>query len=282
MVQAARGARSSTPRRSNAVKQFVFDPAEIDHQPAPVKITYKYDFTIVEQMVKSGPQINFDGVVLERFKKRPLPRVAVKLVDQDGLTATTDDEGHFAFTRRAARQTQARDLQPQADDRHHRGDHRARQATDGEIPPRGEGRGGRRRRCRARAAHQEGGGRDPHPHGRSAAGPWHPGRHPQGGAEPPRRGPLVVRFRRAHRVGRGAQRDQGQRRRRRDPGPLPTWAASARPSTPIWCVRSICRRAPTAPSMAAASAAWSASTWARCPRTGPTATSRPTCSTPRR
>src|SRR5580692_7266806 len=80
-----------------AAKQFVFEPAEIDHQPAPVKITYKYDFTIVEQMVKSGPQINFDGVVLERFKKRPLPRVAVKLVDQDGLTATTDDEGHFAF-----------------------------------------------------------------------------------------------------------------------------------------------------------------------------------------
>ncbi|HZL19273.1 MAG TPA: TonB family protein [Polyangia bacterium] len=81
----------------NAVKQFVFEPAEIDHQPAPVKITYRYDFTIVDQMVKSGPQINFDGVVLERFKKRPLPRVAVKLVDQGGLTATTDDDGHFAF-----------------------------------------------------------------------------------------------------------------------------------------------------------------------------------------
>jgi len=81
----------------NAVKQFVFEPAEIDHQPAPVKITYRYDFTIVDQMVKSGPQINFDGMVLERFKKRPLPRVAVKLVDQGGLTATTDDDGHFAF-----------------------------------------------------------------------------------------------------------------------------------------------------------------------------------------
>jgi TonB family protein len=81
----------------SAVKQFVFEPAEIDHQPAPVKITYQYAFTIVEQMVKSGPQINFDGVVLERFKKRPLPRVAVKLVDLGALTATTDDDGHFAF-----------------------------------------------------------------------------------------------------------------------------------------------------------------------------------------
>ena len=62
-----------------AAKQFVFEPAEIDGQPAPVKITYRYDFTIVEQMVKTGPQINFDGVVLERFKKRPLPRVTVTL-----------------------------------------------------------------------------------------------------------------------------------------------------------------------------------------------------------
>ena len=27
-----------------AAKQFVFEPAEIDGQPAPVKITYRYDF----------------------------------------------------------------------------------------------------------------------------------------------------------------------------------------------------------------------------------------------
>ncbi len=46
-----------------AVKQFVFEPAEIDNQPAPVKITYRYDFVITEKMVKAGPQINFDGIV---------------------------------------------------------------------------------------------------------------------------------------------------------------------------------------------------------------------------
>jgi TonB family protein len=80
-----------------AAKQFVFEPAEIDGQPAPVKITYRYDFTIVEEMVKTGPQINFDGVVLERFKKRPLPRVAVVLVDLGGLKSITDEDGHFAF-----------------------------------------------------------------------------------------------------------------------------------------------------------------------------------------
>jgi TonB family protein len=80
-----------------AVKQFLFEPAEIDNQPAPVKITYRYDFVITEKMVKAGPQINFDGVVLERFKKRPIRNVSVKLLDLGGLSGTTDEEGRFAF-----------------------------------------------------------------------------------------------------------------------------------------------------------------------------------------
>ncbi len=81
-----------------AAKQFVFEPAEIDNQPAPVKITYRYDFTIVEQIVKVGPQINFDGVVVERLSKKVIPRVSVKITDLDGAVATTDAEGRFAFT----------------------------------------------------------------------------------------------------------------------------------------------------------------------------------------
>ncbi|MDB4979545.1 MAG: TonB family protein / TonB-dependent receptor [Myxococcales bacterium] len=82
-----------------AAKQFVFEPAEIDHQPAPVKITYKYDFTIVEKLVKAGPQINFDGLVLERFKKRPMPRVVVTIEDLGAdVKGVTDEDGHFAFT----------------------------------------------------------------------------------------------------------------------------------------------------------------------------------------
>src|SRR5207342_1410804 len=80
-----------------AARQFVFEPAEIDGQPAPVKITYRYDFTIVEKMVKTGPQINFDGLILERFKKKPMARVKVKLVDLDGVTGETDEEGRFGF-----------------------------------------------------------------------------------------------------------------------------------------------------------------------------------------
>src|SRR5580692_4922767 len=82
-----------------AAKQFVFEPAEIDGQPAPVKITYRYDFTIVEEIVKTGPQINFDGVVLERFKKKPMPRVSVAIKDLGpDVKAMTDEDGHFAFT----------------------------------------------------------------------------------------------------------------------------------------------------------------------------------------
>src|SRR5215831_6600085 len=81
-----------------AVKQFVFEPAEIDHQPAPVKITYRYDFTIVEQIVKAGPQINFDGVVIERLSKRPLKNVSVTITDLEDAVATTDVDGKFAFT----------------------------------------------------------------------------------------------------------------------------------------------------------------------------------------
>jgi TonB family protein len=82
-----------------AAKQFVFEPAEIDGQPAPVKITYKYDFTIKETMVRVGPQVNYDGVVLERFKKRPLARVKVAIKDLGpGVEAVTDADGTFAFT----------------------------------------------------------------------------------------------------------------------------------------------------------------------------------------
>ena len=79
-----------------AVQQFLFEPAEIDHQPAPVKITYRYDFTIVTEIVVTGPQINYDGVVLERFKKKPMARVKVTIKDL-GVTAVTEDDGTFAF-----------------------------------------------------------------------------------------------------------------------------------------------------------------------------------------
>lgn len=81
-----------------AAKQFVFTPAETaEGQPIPVKITYRYDFTIVTKMVSAGPQVNFDGVILDRFKKTPLADVSVRIQDLD-LATVTNAKGEFAFT----------------------------------------------------------------------------------------------------------------------------------------------------------------------------------------
>lgn len=77
-----------------AVKQFVFEPAEFDDKPAPVKITYRYDFVFKEE--PKGPVVNFEGVVRNHFTKKPMPGAVVTL---DGKTkATADDKGHFEFT----------------------------------------------------------------------------------------------------------------------------------------------------------------------------------------
>src|SRR5437867_1873448 len=79
-----------------AVKQFEFESAEIDDKPAPVKITYRYDFTIKVETVSLGPQVNFEGVVLERFKKKPIKGAIVKLLGMDAKIVTAED-GRFAF-----------------------------------------------------------------------------------------------------------------------------------------------------------------------------------------
>ncbi|HVV82034.1 MAG TPA: TonB-dependent receptor [Kofleriaceae bacterium] len=80
-----------------AARQFVFEPAEVDGKPGPVTITYRYQFTVEEKIVSLGPQINFEGLVVERFKKTPLPGVKIRVVDLD-VEAVTDEHGAFAFT----------------------------------------------------------------------------------------------------------------------------------------------------------------------------------------
>jgi TonB family protein len=76
-----------------AIKQFKFEAAEIDNKPAPVKITYKYDFVFKEEPI--GPIVNFEGVIRDRATKKPIEGLKVT-VDGAG-EATTDDEGHFEF-----------------------------------------------------------------------------------------------------------------------------------------------------------------------------------------
>jgi TonB family protein len=80
-----------------AARQFIFTPAEAGGQPIPVKITYRYDFTIVTKVVSLGPQVNFEGVILDRFKKQPLADVKVRIRELD-LETKTDEEGKFSFT----------------------------------------------------------------------------------------------------------------------------------------------------------------------------------------
>ncbi len=79
-----------------AAKQFVFEPAEVDGAAAPVKILYRYHFTIREELVSTGPQVNFEGLVVERFSKRPMPGVRVTVKDLS-LSIDTDAAGHFQF-----------------------------------------------------------------------------------------------------------------------------------------------------------------------------------------
>ncbi|HYQ03202.1 MAG TPA: TonB family protein [Polyangiaceae bacterium] len=76
-----------------AVKLFKFDPAEIDNKPAPVKITYRYDFVFTVE--PPTPVINYDGYIKNRFTKEPIPGVKIAI---DGVgEATTDEQGFFEF-----------------------------------------------------------------------------------------------------------------------------------------------------------------------------------------
>jgi TonB family protein len=76
-----------------AVKKFVFEPAEVDNKPAPVKITYKYDFVINEE--PAGPTINYEGVIRDHDTKKPIAGLKVAV---EGVGETvTDEEGHFQF-----------------------------------------------------------------------------------------------------------------------------------------------------------------------------------------
>ncbi len=99
----------------DSAKRFKFAPAEINGRPAPVKLTFRYDFTFREELVDLGPQVNFSGVVLDatapRKKPRPLSNISVKVervpgaLGSDPLKATevsvadaqTDEEGYFEF-----------------------------------------------------------------------------------------------------------------------------------------------------------------------------------------
>lgn len=83
-----------------AVRQFRFTPAEVDGKPAPVRITYAYDFVLrpapAEVQVKQEGPVNFTGRVLERGNRKPLAGAEVALPGL-GLSTLTDERGQFSF-----------------------------------------------------------------------------------------------------------------------------------------------------------------------------------------
>jgi TonB family protein len=91
-VQQSAGAAFDTAALA-AVKKFSFEPAEIDNKPAPVKITYRYDFVL--KVEPPQPVINFEGEIQNRSSKRPI--VGVKVTVDATNEAVTDEAGHFEF-----------------------------------------------------------------------------------------------------------------------------------------------------------------------------------------
>jgi len=75
-----------------AARQFVFDPAQIDGKPAPIRILYRYEF-VLRAAVPTTAELT--GQVRDARTKKPLASVRVAI--QGGPTVTTDAEGRFRF-----------------------------------------------------------------------------------------------------------------------------------------------------------------------------------------
>ena len=83
-----------------AVQQFEFTPAEVDGKPAAVRIGYAYEFVLRKQVVAS-PQVdvvNFEGVLLERGTRRPIPNASVVVLSEPPQEASSDSLGRFSMT----------------------------------------------------------------------------------------------------------------------------------------------------------------------------------------
>jgi TonB family protein len=76
----------------DAVRQFKFEPAEIDDTPAPIKIQYRYEFMLKEEAPTTGI---LEGVVKARSTGEPMAGVRIEL--DNGLLTETDAEGRFSF-----------------------------------------------------------------------------------------------------------------------------------------------------------------------------------------
>ncbi len=84
-----------------AVRQFEFSPAEVDGEPAAVRVSYRYEFFYRPEVVQTPPPepekvVNFSGRVLERGTRSPLAGATVTVGEGEGARElTTDAEGRF-------------------------------------------------------------------------------------------------------------------------------------------------------------------------------------------
>lgn len=74
-----------------AARAFRFSPAEIDGQPATVRVPFTYKFTLPPPPPPPGRLV---GRILDRDSGRPLQGV---VVDAGGAAAETDDQGRFVI-----------------------------------------------------------------------------------------------------------------------------------------------------------------------------------------
>lgn len=82
-----------------AVSRFRFRPATQAGQPIPVRIQYRYAFTlktVVEEVVSKAPTGRLEGRLREAGTRRPLPGLTVQLPALNQETIT-DAQGVFAF-----------------------------------------------------------------------------------------------------------------------------------------------------------------------------------------
>jgi len=75
-----------------AIRQFLFEPAEVDNRPSPIRINYRYEFVIKEEAPTTA---QFSGSVRNHQTGEALAGVSVAL--DNGMTALTDAAGHFEF-----------------------------------------------------------------------------------------------------------------------------------------------------------------------------------------
>lgn len=87
---------------SDAVKKFIFEPAEIDNQVSAVRIQYRYTFTlekVVESVAPPPSQIEKTGRLLGtlylRGTRDPLVGIEVKIGETQ--SSFSDEEGKFLF-----------------------------------------------------------------------------------------------------------------------------------------------------------------------------------------